>query len=68
MEHLARSLADSGVPVVWVTHDLEQMRRLADHVLVMIDGTIAHAADPRDLDREAPPAVRAFLATTGDQA
>ena len=49
LERLARSLADGGVPVVWVTHDLEQMRRLADHVLVVIDGTIAHAAEPRDL-------------------
>lgn len=66
MEHLARTLADGGVPVVWVTHDLDQMRRLADRVLVVIDGTIAHEAEPADLGRDAPPAVRAFLATPSE--
>ena len=32
-----------GVAVLWVTHDLAQMRRIADHVLVVIGGRIAHA-------------------------
>jgi ABC-type proline/glycine betaine transport system ATPase subunit len=33
--------------VVWVTHDLDQADRLADDVLVVIDGRVA-SADERD--------------------
>jgi len=43
LEGLARSLAESGVAVLWVTHDLAQARRLADHVLVLVDGAIEYA-------------------------
>jgi len=38
LEQLARRLVDDGTPVVWVTHSEEQMRRLADHVLLLEDG------------------------------
>jgi putative ABC transport system ATP-binding protein len=62
LEALARGLVADGVSVLWVTHDLEQMRRIADHVVVVIAGRIAHAADARDLTDHAPTAVRAFLA------
>lgn len=41
LEDLARSLAVQGTPVVWVTHDLAQARRLADTLLVIVDGHIA---------------------------
>jgi putative ABC transport system ATP-binding protein len=41
LEQLARSLADDGIPIVWVTHDLVQARRLADDVLVVVEGRIA---------------------------
>jgi putative ABC transport system ATP-binding protein len=41
LERLARSLADGGTPIVWVTHDLAQARRLADEVLLVVDGRIA---------------------------
>ena len=47
LEGLARSLARDGTPVVWVTHDLAQARRLADTLLVMVDG---HLADPSEAD------------------
>jgi len=40
IEALARALADSGVPVIWVTHDRDQLRRLADTAVVMRDGHI----------------------------
>jgi hypothetical protein len=30
----SRELADGGVPAIWVTHDLDQARRLADWVIV----------------------------------
>lgn len=48
LEALARHLADDGVPVVWVTHQLDQMRRLADHLLVMADGRVQHSGAPDD--------------------
>jgi putative ABC transport system ATP-binding protein len=38
LERLARQLVDEGTPVVWVTHSEEQLRRLADHVLMLADG------------------------------
>lgn len=33
IEARVRSLADSGVPVLWVTHDLERVNDFADHQL-----------------------------------
>lgn len=62
LERLARGLATMGVPVLWVTHDLTQMRRIADHVLVVIEGRIAHAAPVAHLDDGAPEIARRFLA------
>ncbi len=41
LEGLARTLADAGTPIVWVTHDLAQARRLADSVLVVVNGHLA---------------------------
>jgi putative ABC transport system ATP-binding protein len=61
LEQLARTLLAEGVVSVWVTHDLAQMRRVADRVLVLIGGTIVHAGCRDDLDRDAPPAVASFL-------
>jgi putative ABC transport system ATP-binding protein len=63
LEELATGLAHSGVPVLWVTHDLAQMRRIADHVLVVIDGRVVHAGAADALTAEASTAVRAFLAS-----
>lgn len=63
LEELARSLADEGMPVLWVTHDLAQARRLADHLVVTRAGAVTWsgpARDPaaegavRDALREAP--------------
>jgi putative ABC transport system ATP-binding protein len=41
VEHLVTTLAESGIVVVWVTHDLDQARRLGDRLLVLIDGRVA---------------------------
>ena len=38
LERLARGLVADGTPVVWVTHDTAQMRRLADHVVLLAAG------------------------------
>jgi putative ABC transport system ATP-binding protein len=41
IEHLARELADEGLGILWVSHDLAQARRLADRTLVLVDGRLA---------------------------
>jgi putative ABC transport system ATP-binding protein len=41
LEELAVSLASGGIPIVWVTHDLGQARRVASTSLVVVDGRIA---------------------------
>jgi UDP-glucose/iron transport system ATP-binding protein len=61
LETLACDLVHDGVSVLWVTHDLDQMRRIADHVLVVIAGRIAHSADARALGEQVPDEVRDFL-------
>jgi len=38
IEHLAKELAQEGLGILWVSHDLAQVRRIADHALVLIDG------------------------------
>jgi len=63
LEDLGAGLATGGVPVLWVTHDLEQMHRLADHVLVVIDGRVVHAGELAALEADASEAVREFLAS-----
>jgi len=45
VEDLARDLAGDGIGVLWVSHDLDQVRRLADDVVVMVDGRNATAEE-----------------------
>ena len=40
LERLAEQLVQDGVAVIWVTHSEEQLRRLADHVLVLERGRV----------------------------
>jgi putative ABC transport system ATP-binding protein len=40
LEKLARDLADGGVPILWVTHDLAQVERIADHRVRLADGRV----------------------------
>jgi putative ABC transport system ATP-binding protein len=61
LESLARELVHDGVSVLWVTHDLDQMRRVADQVVVVIAGRIAHAAGMHEIIERAPAEVRDFL-------
>ena len=62
LEELARVLTANSVAILWVTHDLDQMRRIADHVMVMVRGRIVHASSLADIDADAPASVRSFLA------
>lgn len=43
IEHLARALVDDGIVQIWVSHDREQVQRLADWVIRMEDGTVAES-------------------------
>ena len=48
-------LADSGVAVIWVSHDTDQLRRLADHVIVLADGAVRAVGHLSELDASADP-------------
>ncbi len=61
IEDLARELADSGVPLVWITHDTAQLRRLADHAVVLVDGGVAAFGHLDELDRHDDPRVRELV-------
>jgi putative ABC transport system ATP-binding protein len=49
IEGLAMGMADEGVSSAWVTHDLDQMQRLAHHVVIVIDGAVAQQGDLGDV-------------------
>jgi putative ABC transport system ATP-binding protein len=61
IELLGRTLADEGVPLVWITHDTAQLRRIADHAVVLIDGRVAAFGHLEDLDRHEDPRVRELV-------
>jgi putative ABC transport system ATP-binding protein len=43
LEALARRLADEGVPILWVTHDLAQVERIADGRVTLEGGRVVPA-------------------------
>jgi putative ABC transport system ATP-binding protein len=58
VEDLGRMLADTGVAVIWVSHDTDQLRRLADHVIVLADGAVRAVGHLDELDASTDPVVR----------
>jgi putative ABC transport system ATP-binding protein len=42
LEDMTLGIARNGARIVWVTHDLAQARRLADHVLVLAAGRVEY--------------------------
>ena len=50
IESLIRALADSGLTVVLVTHNIGQARRVADVALLLVDGRIVAAGNPDDIE------------------
>lgn len=46
LERLACRLAGDGTPIVWVTHDPDQVRRIASHVISMRDGAVVAIDHP----------------------
>jgi ABC-type transporter Mla maintaining outer membrane lipid asymmetry ATPase subunit MlaF len=61
VEDLARSIAEHSIPIVWITHDVEQLRRIADHVLVLVDGRVAAFGHLSELDVHADAVVRELV-------
>jgi len=43
LEALTRRLADDGVPILWVTHDLAQVKRIADQRVTLEAGRVVPA-------------------------
>lgn len=41
LEELTADLVRDGLTVLWVSHDLAQARRIADHTVVLVDGRVA---------------------------
>jgi putative ABC transport system ATP-binding protein len=56
LEELGTGLAGAGLAVVWVSHDLAQVRRIADHCIVLRDGRVADTRHAEEYlaDRDAP--------------
>ncbi len=56
LEELAVQVARSGLAVLWVSHDLSQVRRIADACIVLRDGRVADTEDARAYldDRQDP--------------
>ena len=61
IEELGREIAADDVPIVWVTHDTAQLRRLADDALVVVDGRIAAFGHLDELDAHPDAAVRQLV-------
>ncbi|CAN5264244.1 ATP-binding cassette domain-containing protein [soil metagenome] len=47
LERLGRGLVEDGTPVIWVTHSEEQLRRIADHVLLLDAGRVDRSGAAR---------------------
>lgn len=61
IEDLGLEVAREGVPIVWVTHDTDQLRRLADHAVVLIDGGVAAFGHLDELSEDDDAVVRALV-------
>ena len=46
LPYLQRVRDDLGVPIVYVTHDRDEIRRFADHVIVLDQGRVVRAGEP----------------------
>ncbi len=48
LENHAREAANEGIPVIWVTHNIDQAKRLADRIIVMEKGSIIHDTNAKE--------------------
>ncbi|MCP4307866.1 MAG: ATP-binding cassette domain-containing protein [bacterium] len=61
-ETVSRLRTDAGVGVVWVTHDLGQIERLAEHLIVLTEGRVRYTGGA------GTPEARAALASLATEA
>lgn len=61
IEQLIADLTGEGIHAIWVTHDLGQLRRIADRVIVVIAGEVVQRGPVAEVLDHPLPAVRAFL-------
>lgn len=61
IERLVAGLVAEGIMAVWVTHDLEQLQRVAQRVVVVIDGHIAQSGAVADVMADPNPVVEGFV-------
>jgi putative ABC transport system ATP-binding protein len=61
VEGVVRSLVDDGLTVVMVSHDLAQARRLADDLVVVVEGQVVAAGPAAEVLATEHPAAAAYL-------
>ncbi|MEO6653681.1 MAG: ATP-binding cassette domain-containing protein [Ilumatobacteraceae bacterium] len=61
IEDLGRRLAADDTPIIWVSHDVDQLRRLADHVVVLVAGRVIATGSLGELDRHPDALVRELV-------
>lgn len=61
LEDLGIELASSGISLIWVTHDLGQMKRIARDVIILIDGRAGYWGSLEGLLNSESTPVREFL-------
>lgn len=50
IERLVKRLRDNGLTIVFVTHDLQQARRVADAAALLFEGRLRYFGDPDSID------------------
>jgi putative ABC transport system ATP-binding protein len=61
LEQLGRRLADDGMPIVWVTHDLGQVARIADQTAILMRGSLRFVGPQGELPSNGDPELMRFL-------
>jgi putative ABC transport system ATP-binding protein len=61
LEQLGRRLADDGMPIVWVTHDLGQVGRIADRTAILMNGSLRFVGGRGEWPADGDPALMRFL-------
>lgn len=62
VEDLIRNLnEDHGITVIWITHNLEQARRMGHYAWIMMDGKVKETGEISVLEHSEKPEVQSFL-------
>lgn len=61
IEQSVLELKRSGLTVIMVSHSLEQVKRIADHVCLVVAGELLEVFKPTELDCASHPRAREYL-------